>query len=360
MGTPVTEARAAALLEVTTLIAREAPEELLFSTVAEHAARDLGTEAASVLRYLGDERAVIVGTWRADGGRGFPVNAELDFDRSNSAAGRVRSTGRPARVDSYEDLAGELPLMMRANELRSTVAAPVLLADEVWGAVAVATSREQPLPANCEHQLVDFAELVGLAVASADARARAEAARRRLIETADETRRALERDLHEGVQQHLLALTLKLRLARGHAEDGSAIAQLLEGALDEAGIANAALRELARGLFPIVLTERGLAVAVQALAARAKVAVHLRELPKRRFGVLTEATAYFVIADTLAAARSDVAVTVADRGDHVFVEVVPGEARAALADRVAAAGGRLQSAALPDGGTLIRAELPHD
>src|SRR5215212_1544629 len=127
MGTPVTEARAAALLEVVTLIAREAPEELLFSTVAEHAARDLGTEAASVLRYLGDERAVVVGTWRDDGGRGFPVNAELDFDRSNSAAGRVRRTGRPARVDSYEALAGELPLMMRANDLRSTVAAPVLL-----------------------------------------------------------------------------------------------------------------------------------------------------------------------------------------------------------------------------------------
>jgi GAF domain-containing protein len=360
MGTPVTEARAAALLEIATLMAHDAPEELLFSTVAEHAAHDFGTEAASVLRYLGDERAVVVGTWRAGGGRGFPVNAELDFDRSNSAAGRVRGTARPARVDSYEDLTGELPLMMRANELRSTVAAPVLVGDDVWGAVAVATSRDQPLPANCEHELVDFAELVALAVTNAAGRARTDDARRRLVESADETRRALERHLHEGVQQHLLALTLKLRLARGRAEDGSPIGQLLDGALDEAAVANTTLRELARSLFPIVLTERGLAVAVQALAARAGVGVHLRELPKRRFGVLIEATAYFVIADTLAAARSEVAVTVGDRGDHLFVEVVPGEPLPALADRVAAVGGRLHSATLPDGRTLLRAELPLD
>src|SRR5688500_11363660 len=85
--------RATALLHIATLIARDAPAEIVFATVAEEVARSLGSEAGSVLQFLGDERAVIVGAWNDGGIRGFPVNAELDFDRANSAAGRVRSTG---------------------------------------------------------------------------------------------------------------------------------------------------------------------------------------------------------------------------------------------------------------------------
>jgi len=360
MATPVAEERAAALLEIATLIAREAPDELVFATVAEHVAQQLGADATSVLRYVGDERAVIVGVWRDGGGRGFPVNAELDFDPTNSVSGRVRSTGRPARVDSYDNLPGELPLMLRASDLRSSVGAPVLIGDEVWGAVAASTGREQPLPAGSEHWLVPFAALVALAVEAAEARRRAGTARRRLVEAADATRQRLERMLHEGAQQHLLALTLKLRLARGRAEDGSELARLIDDALAEAGVANTTLRELARDLYPIVLSERGLAVAVQALAARAAVAVHLRELPKRRFPALAEATAYFIVAETLAATDTDVAVTVGDRGDMLFVEVAPGADTAlpGLVDRVAAVGGQLQTGSLPDGSTLMRAEIP--
>lgn len=367
MGMPVAEERATALLEIALLIAREAPEEVLFATVAEHVASHVGTEAASVLRFVGDERGVIVGVWREGGPRGLPVNAELDFTRTNSAAARVRSTGRPARVDSYADLGGELPLLMRASDLRSSVVAPVKLGDEVWGAIVASTTREQPLPANSEHQLVDFAELVSVAVANADARRRAAASRVRLVEAADDTRRRLERDLHQDAQQHLLALTLKLRLARGRADDGSEIARLLDDALAEADVANSALRALARNLFPIVLSERGLAVAVQALTARAGIAVQLRELPRRRFPALAEATAYFVVADTLAAARSraaEIAVTVSDRGDRLLVEVAGDGIAAAdgrlagLADRVAAVGGHLQIGSLPDGGAVVRAEVP--
>jgi signal transduction histidine kinase len=360
MATPVAEARASALLEIATLIAREAPDDLVFATVAEHVASHVGAATAVVARYVGDERAVVVGSWREDAGRGFPVNAELDFDRTNSASGRMRSTGRPTRVDSYDDLAGELPLMMRANDLRSTVAAPVLLGEEVWGGVAASTSREQRLPAGSEYWLVPYAELVALAVETAEARRRAGLARRRLVESADATRRRLERTLHEGAQQHLLALTLKLRLARGRAEDGSELARLIDDSLEEASVANTTLRELARDLYPIVLSERGLAVAVQALAARARVSVQLRELPKRRFPELAEATAYFVVAETLAAAQADVAVTVGDRGDLLFVEVAPGAdtALSGLVDRVAAVGGTLQTGSLPDGSTLLRAEIP--
>ena len=352
-----------AMLRIAMMIARDTPDELMFATVAEHAAASLGVEAGAVLRFVGDERAVLVGVWNEAGIRGLPVNAELDFDSTNSAAGRVRASGRPARADSYEDRSGELPVQVRAINLRSSVAAPVTLGDEVWGVVIALTSRDQPLPAGAENELVDFADLLALAVADAEAKRRAAAARRRTVEAADEARRRLERELHDGIQQHLLALTLKVRLARKRAADGSELARLLDAALAEATVANGTLRELARGLFPIALTERGLAPALQALVARAGVPVYLRELPRRRFAALVEATAYFVVADTLAVARADdaeVAVVVSDRGDRLLVELRSGGVLGsdAVADRVTAVGGHLHVGALPDGGSVVRAEIP--
>jgi signal transduction histidine kinase len=356
-----TQERATVLLEIATLIAREAPPEVLFATVAEHVARRAGTESASVFRYIGDQRAVIVGVWRREGMRGFPVNAELDFDSRNSAIGRAWVTRRPARADSYDGRSGELGVMMRAVDVRASVAVPVMLGDEVWGAVVASTTRDEPLPPDCEHKLGDFADLVGIAVANQEARRRSEASRIRLIEAADAARRRLERDLHEGTQQHLLALTLKLRIAHGRAEPGSEIARLLEDALAEADVANTELRELARAMYPIVLTERGLTAAIQALTARATVPVQLLELPSRRFPRLTETTAYFVVADTLVAAQGgDVTLMVGERGDHVVVELRAGHAcepLPGLADRVAAVGGRLQVDAKPDG-SIVRAEIP--
>jgi signal transduction histidine kinase len=351
-----------ALLSIALLVARGAPEETLFAAVAEQAAGRLGTEAASVLRFIGDERAVVVGVWREGGNRGLPVNAELDFDERNSALGRVRRTRRPARADSYEGSPGELPLVMRAIELRSTVAAPVMLEAEVWGALVASTTRDEPLPAGAEERLVDFAELAGLAVANRAAEQRAIASSLRIVEAADASRRRLERDLHEGSQQHLLALTLKLRVARDRADAGSRLALLLEDALAEAAQANAALSALSRALFPIVLTERGLAAALQALAARSGVPVHLLELPSRRFEPITETTAYFIVAEALAAVAPDSrpSVSVGDRGDRLVVEIRDDGATAGdrqlpgLADRVAAVGGHLHV----EGWSVVRAELP--
>jgi signal transduction histidine kinase len=362
MAMRTTEQSAAVLLEVAKLIARDAPDEILFSTVAEWVARSAGTEAGAVLRYVGDERAVVVGVWNETGIRGFPVNAELDFDSANSAAGRVRATRRPARVDRYDGM-GELPVQMRANDLRSSVAAPVVLGDDVWGAVVAVSTRDEPLPPESEQRVAGFADLVALAVANRHAKARTDASRLRIVEAADGARRRLERELHEGVQQHLLALTLKLRIAQGRVAPGSELEALLDDALAEAGVANTALRELARGLYPIVLTERGLAAALQALAARAGVPVHLRELPGRRFDAVVEATAYFVVAEALAVARADgveVAVVISDRGDRLLVELRGGASLRAdgLADRVAAVGGHLQAGALPEGGSVVRAEIP--
>jgi signal transduction histidine kinase len=333
------------------------------SEVARHAAHALGAEAAGVMRLLGAERAVIVGVWRQGGKRGMPINAELDFEPRNSALGRALSRGAPARADSYEGQRGELPVVMEAIGLRSSVAAPILLGDRAWGALVVSTTREEPLPPHSERVLGELAALVGVALANGEDRRRLEASRLRVVEGADEARRQLERELHQGPHQHLLALALKLRVARSQAVGGSALAGLLDDAIAGAMETDASLRELARGLYPVILAERGLAAAVQALAVRAAVPVSLRRLPSRRFPPVIEATAYFAIAEALAGGATEAAILISDDGDRLSFEVShDGSAGAAdphaIADRVAAAGGRLDVDSSPGAGTIVRAELP--
>jgi signal transduction histidine kinase len=332
--------------------------------VCEQVAGVTGAAATSVMRYSGDERAVAVGAWRDGAGRGVPVNAELDFDDTNSALGRVRATRRPARADSYERAGGELPAVMRAIGLRSTVAAPVLVGDEAWGAVMASSADEEPLPVGTELRLADFADLVGLAVVNARERRRQAATGARLVAAADESRRRLEHQLHDGAHQHLVALALKLRVARSRA--GGELAALLDDALLDAMATNAALREVSRCLHPAMLTERGLGAAMLALAARASVPVYLRELPGRRFPATVETTAYLVVAEALAdastRARGQVAVRIADHGDHLLVKVnydggAAGPGLREVAERVAALGGALQEG---DGVLNVTLPLPAD
>jgi signal transduction histidine kinase len=348
------------------LVAREAPEDVVFTAASEHAARLVGAQAGAVLRFVGAERAVVVGVWREGGVRGMPLNAELDFDAANSALGRVAATGRPARADGYEESSGELPIVMRAIGLRSTLAAPVHLHEQVWGALVASTTTDDPLPEGSEQPVAHVAELVSRAVANADVA-------RGLAEANDELRRRLERELHEGAKQHLLALGLKLHLATAHAEPGTELAGLLDAAVAEVGAASASLRELARDVHPAALSERGLAAALQGLAARAALPVYLRGLPARRFAAAIETTAYLAVSEALAnavdpAGATQATVLVADRGDRLVVEVrddgtaVPGPRAVAslrpLADRAAAVGGRLVVEPADEGGTTVRVELP--
>ena len=363
----------AAIRRVAILVAKEAGDDVLFAAAAEQAARLAGVDAGGVLRYMGDARAVVVGVWRDGGTRGFPVNAEIDFDRTNSALGRARATRRPARADTYEGRRGELPVVMRAVGLRSSVVAPIIVEGEVWGGLVVSTTREEPLPDDTEELLVPFAELVAQGLANREARRRLAASRLRIVEAADEKRRRLEGHLHEGAHQHLLALLLKLRVAQARAQAGSEPASLIEDAAAEARQVQAALHELARGLHPAVLTERGLAAALQSLAARAALPVGLRLLPRGRFATSIETTAYFIVEEALANAQRhagamDVTVSVEDRGDRLAIEVVDngaggadpqdGSGLHALADRVAAVGGYLDVESPPGGGTIVRAQLP--
>jgi signal transduction histidine kinase len=208
---------------------------------------------------------------------------------------------------------------------------------------------------------------------SAELRARVEelrASRARIVRAGDEERRRLERDLHDGAQQRLVALALNLKRARD-SQDPDETRRLTAEAVDELGAATAELRELARGIHPAVLTDRGLPAAVDALAARAQVPVEVQPIPEERLAPEVEATAYFVIAEALTnvtryAHATHAEVEVARQNGSLIVEVRDdgvggadpsrGSGLKGLADRVGAVDGRLTIRS--DNGTVVHAEIP--
>jgi signal transduction histidine kinase len=190
------------------------------------------------------------------------------------------------------------------------------------------------------------------------------ASRARIVETADAERRRLERDLHDGAQQRLLALSYDIRLARASAEADSATAAViaLATAMEQTGAALEELRELAHGIYPAVLAEAGLAPALATLADTAPLPVQIRRADDQRYPAPVEAAAYFTVAEAIddAARRGAdrAAVTVAHQGGQLVVTVEDnGTGRDApmvtLTDRVGALGGRLY---LKE--TACRAEIP--
>jgi signal transduction histidine kinase len=211
---------------------------------------------------------------------------------------------------------------------------------------------------------------------SAELRARIEdlrASRARLVEAGDAERRRLERDLHDGAQSRLVALALKLRLARMSVADDSKAATLLDESSTELQESLDELRELARGLHPVVLTDRGLAAAVRILASRAPVPVEITALPEQRLPPPVEIAVYFVVAEALTnvakyARATAATVSIADAGGRVTVEVsddgiggadlAAGSGLRGLGDRVAALDGRLELDSPPGEGTRLRAEIP--
>jgi signal transduction histidine kinase len=199
------------------------------------------------------------------------------------------------------------------------------------------------------------------------------AASARLVAAGDRARRKIERDLHDGAQQRLVSLSVTLNLARKHAEPGTKTAELLDSAVAELTAGLAELRELARGIHPAVLTERGLDPALHSLAARAPLPVNVSASVEGRFAPAVEAAVYFVVMEALTnvakyASASTAEVTVEQVDGHVVIGVqddgiggadpAAGSGLSGLADRVTALGGRLEVESPPGGGTVVRAELP--
>jgi signal transduction histidine kinase len=367
-------AEQAALRRVATLVAGDPDAGRLFEAVCEEVGRVLGVESANVLRFEDAHTQTVVGAWAADGAPWFPAGERVPID-GETVSGKVRRTGRPQRVDEYTGVRGELVKRLREVGVRSAVGAPVKVAGVTWGAIVASSGRPHAFPEGVEHRLADFAELVTAALANVDAREQLAASRARIVQAGYEERRRLGRDLHDGAQQELVSAVISLKLAQRKAADAphevgglvdEALAQLQSGIRD--------LRELAAGIHPSILTDRGLGAALKALAARSPLPVELGEVPSERLPAPVETSAYFVVAEALTnvakhargshvdvAVRAEDGLTIVEVRDDGIGGADPsaGSGLRGLADRVSALGGKLEIESPAGEGTAIRASIAH-
>src|SRR6476646_1349461 len=203
----------AALRRVATLVARGVTPAEVYAAVATELARCLGVCYSALWRYEPDGAATLLAARDDDPGlKKMPVGARFSLE-GDSVPAMVLRTGRPARLDSYENAAGSTAARLRDLGLRAAVGAPIVVDGRVWGAAIVGSSRPEPLPPAPEARVVDFTDLVATAIANAQAHAELTASRARIVAAADDARRRLERDLHDGAQQRLVSLGLQLRIA---------------------------------------------------------------------------------------------------------------------------------------------------
>jgi signal transduction histidine kinase len=365
----------AALRRVATLVAHAPPPLAVFAAVAEEVGRLLAADLTVLARYEADDTVTVVGSWSRLGDA-FAVGTRTPLGGHNTTT-LVFQTGRPARIDHFAaDDASAVTAIARSFGVGSAVGAPITVEGRLWGAMQVAWSREAGLPADTEERLAAFTELVATAIANAEAREELTASRARIAATADQTRRRIERDLHDGAQQRLVSLALQLRAAQAAVppeldELGAELdraAAGLDGALEE-------LRELARGIHPAILAEGGLAPALKTLARRSAVPVELHLGTPARLPERVEVAVYYVVAEALTNAakhagasvvRVDVdvddgPVRLAIRDDGVGgADPARGSGLVGLKDRVEATGGTLCVDSRPGQGTSLLVELPID
>ena len=363
----------AALRRVATLVAGDPSPSRVFDAVTEEVGRLLGLPGANVMQLDGPGRATVVGAWSEDGKPRFAVGATLQFD-GDTLVPKVARSGRPQRVERYDQAGGTFAAVLRDVGYRAGVAAPVSVSGALWGVLAAVTTSEEPLPAELEQRLCDFADLVAQALANADAYEKLAASRARVVEVGDAERRRLERNLHDGAQQRLVSVALGLSVVGSKLEsDPQAARAILSTAQEDLAAGLAELRELARGIHPAVLTERGLGPALRSLLARAPVPVEIVSLPEQRLPPNIEAAAYYVVAEAVTNvgkyANASVATVAVQRCNaHVSVTVdddgiggadpAHGSGLDGLAARVESLNGHLEVDSPKGSGTRVTAEIP--
>ena len=363
----------AALRRVATLVAGEASPGEVFSTVTEELGRLLGADLAALVRLESANTAIVVAAWSEGEGDHVPVGTLISLE-DESVARMVMETGRPARRDNLQRASDSISAMARRLGVTSTVGTPIVVEGRPWGGMSVSSKQPEPLPADTESRIADFAELVATAIANAEARTELTASRARVVAAADETRRRIERDLHDGIQQRLVALGLELRAAQttvppqpGELEDVvSRAAEGLASVIDE-------LREISRGIHPAILSERGLEPALRALCRRSAVPVELDLDAERRLPEPVESAAYYVVSEALTNAAKhahasvvnveldtrDTILQLAIRDDGIGgADLSRGSGLVGLSDRIEALGGTLQVTSPVGTGTRLQIEVP--
>jgi signal transduction histidine kinase/uncharacterized protein YoaH (UPF0181 family) len=360
----------AALRRLAMLVAEGEPPEAVFAAATREALRHFGGGTARMIRFELDGTATLVaneGATRPD----VEVGERWEGYPPDGLTATVRRTGQAARVDDYSAIEGGEATLREG--IPSAVAVPIYVDGRLWGMIAVGPG---PLPPDLEQRMAEFTDLVATAVANAQNRAELVSSRARIVAASDDVRRRIERDLHDGTQQRLVSLGLKLRLVQSmvpaelaELETGiDAVADELNGVVED-------LREIARGIHPAILSEGGLGAALRTLARRAAIPVELEATVIARLPERIEVAAYYVVSEALTNATrhahaSVVRVAVEERDDRLHLSIrddgrggvdpARGSGLIGLGDRVEALGGSIEVSSPPAQGTHILVQLPLD
>jgi signal transduction histidine kinase len=365
----------AALRRVATLVARGVAATEVFSAVAEELAHCLGVHNAGLCRLEPDGAATLVAARDEAGFTNNLVGQRFSLEGENIVA-TVMRTGGVARMDNHDEAAGPAAARIRELGMRSAVGAPIIVAGSLWGAATVSTSGPEPLPADAEPRVCDFADLVATAIANAHAHAELTASRVRIVAAADNARRRIERDLHDGAQQRLVSLGLELRTVEGSVPaDLVPLKARISDLVTTVTEISEDLQELSRGIHPAILSKGGLGPAIKVLARRSAIPVELVLGIDRRLPDPVEVAAHYVVAEALTnaakhAQASMVEVCADTEGQDLHLSIrddgiggadaAKGSGISGLRDRVEALGGNLSISSHPGIGTELRATIPFE
>ncbi len=362
----------AALRRVATLVAGGVAHEQVFGAVAEEVSRLAAADIVQVFRYEPDGAAVRVAAW---GRRAEELEIGVRFPTGgNNLLTMVLRSGRPGRIDDAGAITGSSAPIARHLGVRSAVGSPIVVDGHLWGMVMAATTRPEPMAAETEQRFAGFTELVATAISNAQARAELAASRMRVVAAADEMRRRIERNLHDGTQQRLITLSLKLRGLHDNIPDEQTALRSQMSHLEE-GLASLLdeLREISRGLHPPMLSAAGLGPALRSLVRRAALPVDLDVRLAERLPEPLEVAAYYVVSEALANAAKHAGASGAEVQLHLAGGVLRVEIRddgaggadpargsgiVGLRDRVEALGGTMRLTSPPGEGTSMLVELP--
>jgi len=361
----------AALRRVATLVAEGVSPAEVFSTLCDEVDRLLDSETTAIQRLEADGTVTIVasaGVIADQLGAGTRLTPQPGWVLTTTLA-----TGRPARKEDYVQATGSIPAIIRDVGIRSSVGAPIFVEGELWGVIIAGTVREH-FPEDTEQRLEQFAGLAATAIANAEGRSELAASRVRIVTAADETRRRIERDLHDGTQQRLVTLAMHLRRAESTMppELGETCRTIGQIASDVDRVIEE-LREIARGIHPAILSEGGLGPALRTLARRSALPVELGRVVDERLPEPIEVAAYYVISEALTnatkhakasgvdieAAAQNASLRLSIRDDGVGgAEPAAGSGLLGLRDRVEALGGSIEIISPRGQGTHVIVELP--
>ncbi|HEY0543726.1 MAG TPA: GAF domain-containing protein [Actinoallomurus sp.] len=366
-----------ALRRVATLVARDVSASEVFAAVAAEAGHVLGADHTVMVRFEHDETVTVVAHWNDP--RVPQVMPPLDGHwpiEDGTVTAAVRSTERPARKNNYDQNTTAIGHWARATGVRCVVGCPVKVEGRAWGALIIHYLVTEPMRGVTEDRMQEFVELVGTAIANAQSRSDLLASRARVVAAADESRRRIERDLHDGAQQRLVTLALKLRTFQS-AADGpvpTPFREELGGLVHDLSDILDDLQEVARGIIPPILKRSGLPPALRSLARRSPIPVRLHtDSVRSRLPERVEVAVYYTVSEALTnvvkhAHASEVRIDLTLGHQSVSLsfgddgcggaDLSDGTGLVGLKDRVEALNGYINVHSPPGDGTTVLVEIP--